>query len=196
MKTKTLSMQYKRKRLHITNYKKRLIILSGNTPRLVIRKSLKNITLQMAVYDDKGDKISLDARSSELKKFGWNFSSGNMCAAYLTGILFGCKAKNADFNLVADIGFFPSTKGSRIYAAIKGAIDSGIKLKCDQAILPKEDRINGKHIVDYANKLKKESSERFEKQFSSHLKKNIDLNSITEQVKVVKENIIKGYKNG
>jgi len=197
MKTKTFSMQYKRKRMHRTDYKKRIKLISGSTQRVVIRKSLKGLIIQLAGYNNTGDKIIIDARCSELKKYGWELPSGNICASYLTGVLFGTKAKNVESDaLIADIGFFPSVKGSRIYAAIKGIIDSGVKVKCDKEILPSEDRVYGKHISDYAEKLKKDSPEKYDKQFSLYLKKNIDLGSIPEYVKKVKENIIRGNKNG
>jgi large subunit ribosomal protein L18 len=39
-----------------------------------------------------------------------------------------------------------STKGSRIYAALKGVLDSGIKVPYSEEILPSEDRIKGRHI--------------------------------------------------
>jgi large subunit ribosomal protein L18 len=197
MKTKTFSVQYKRKRVHRTDYKKRVKLISGNYPRVVIRKSLRNIILQLVLYESNGDRIIVDARCTELKKYGWELSSGNICSAYLAGILLGTKAKKEKFeDLVADFGFFPSVKGSRMYAAIKGIIDSGLKVRCGDTVLPDEDRIYGKHIVGYADKLKKESPEKFERQFSLYLKKNVDLNSIPEHVKKVKENIIRGNKNG
>lgn len=198
MKTKTFSMQYRRKRIHRTDYKKRIKLISGNMPRIVIRKSLRNIILQLASYDNNGDRIIVDARCSELKKYGWELPSGNICSAYLTGILFGAKAKKIEKfeKFIADFGFFPSVKGSRMYAAIKGIMDSGLNISCDKEILPNEDRVYGKHIVNYAEKLKKESPEKFERQFSLYLRKKIDLESIPECVKKVKENIIRGNKNG
>ena len=49
-------------------------------------------------------------------------------------------------NAVLDIGLNVSTKGSRIYAALKGAIDSGLKIPHNKDILPDEKRIKGNHI--------------------------------------------------
>jgi len=197
MKTKTFSMSYKRKRLHKTDYKKRIKLISSSIPRIIVRKSLKNITLQLAVYDQKGDRIIVGSRSSELKKFGWELPCGNICAAYLTGLLFGSKIKDNKFEyLIADFGFFPSIRGSRMYAALKGVLDSGLKVKCDVSVLPAEDRVLGKHIADYANKLKKENLERFNRQFSDYLKKNIEPGLITDYVKKARENILRENKNG
>ena len=43
---------FKRKRLGITDYKKRLSLLLSNKPRLVIRKSLKHINVQIIEYKE------------------------------------------------------------------------------------------------------------------------------------------------
>jgi large subunit ribosomal protein L18 len=78
---------------------------------------------------------------------------GNVPAAYLTGLLAGKKAKRLNVNeAILDIGLQNSTKGSRIYAAVKGIIDSGVNVPHDVEMLPKEDRLTGKHIVG-ANKI-------------------------------------------
>ena len=47
---------------------------------------------------------------------------------------------------VLDIGLNVSTKGSRIYAALKGVVDSGINIPHSPEIFPSEDRLAGKHI--------------------------------------------------
>jgi large subunit ribosomal protein L18 len=81
-----------------------------------------------------------------LKKLGW-VRTGNVPASYLTGLLAGKKAKNKKVEeAILDMGLQISTKGSRIYAALKGVLDSGIKVPCSEEILPSEDRIRGKHI--------------------------------------------------
>ena len=62
--------------------------------------------------------------------------------------------------------------------------------------MPAEDRVLGKHIADYANKLKKDNPERFNRQFSDYLKKNIEPGLITDYVKKARENILRENKNG
>ena len=47
---------------------------------------------------------------------------------------------------IADIGLHASTKGNRIYAAIKGVVDSGVNVPCGEEIFPDEERIRGEHI--------------------------------------------------
>jgi len=149
-----MKLELKRKRLGKTNYRKRLKLLLANKPRLVVRKSLKNISVQIVEYDGKGDRVILSAHSSELKKYGWQGNKGNMPTSYLVGLLIGNKAKKKDIKeLVLDIGLQNSVKGSRIYSLLKGCIDTGLNIPHSKNILPMEDRIKGKHIKNFdANK--------------------------------------------
>ena len=63
---------YKRKKNGKTDYKKRLKLLKSRKPRLVIRKSLTQITAQVIQYQDEGDKVLVSAHSSELKALDTN----------------------------------------------------------------------------------------------------------------------------
>ena len=153
---KSYLIQFKRRRENKTNYRKRLALLKSDKTRLVIRRSLSNITVQFVNFLPKGDETIASATSAELKKFGWN-RTGNIPASYLTGLLAGKKAKDKKIDeAILDLGLNISTKGSRIYAALKGVLDSGIKVPHSEEILPSEDRIKGKHI-----------SEDLEKQFEN-----------------------------
>lgn len=140
--------QFKRRRENKTNYKKRLGLLKSGKTRLVIRKSLCNISVQFINYKPEGDQTVVSTVSTELKKLGWN-KTGNVPAAYLTGFLAGKKAKEKKVGeAILDLGLQTSTKGSRIYAALKGVLDSGINIPHSKDILPSEDRIKGKHISE------------------------------------------------
>ena len=141
---------FKRKKLGKTDYRKRLKLLLANKPRLVVRKSLKNILVQIVEYGEKGDKVILSAHSSELKKYGWEGNKGNIPTSYLVGLLIGNKAKKKDFKeLILDIGLQNSVKGSRIYSLLKGCIDMGLNVPHSKDILPMEERIKGKHIENF-----------------------------------------------
>ena len=141
-------MQHKRRRNLKTNYKKRLALIKSEKARLVIRKRLNNISVQFINFDSKGDKTIASAFSTELKKLGWKFSLGNIPSAYLTGLLAGNKAKGKIKEAVLDIGLQTSIKGSRIYSALKGVLDSGVNVNHSENILPSEDRIKGLHISE------------------------------------------------
>lgn len=143
----TYRMPFKRRRLGKTDYKRRLQLLLSKKPRLVVRKSLKYIRAQIIEFDKSGDKTLVAASSQELKKLGWNFACDNLPAAYLTGLLIGKKALQKNIkDVVLDIGLYPSTKGNRIYAVAKGAIDSGLNVPVNEEVLPSKERINGLHV--------------------------------------------------
>ncbi len=145
-------MQFKRRLNKKTNYVKRLALLKSERTRLVIRKSLSNISIQFINFKPSGDETIIGANSTELKKLGWT-KCGNIPAAYLTGLLAGKKAKEKNIKeAVLDLGLQTSTKGSRLYAALKGVIDSGVNVPYSKEILPSEDRIKGKHISEEISK--------------------------------------------
>ena len=140
----TFKMPFRRRREGKTNYKKRLKLLLSKKPRLVVRKSLKYIRAQIVEFDKKGDKTLASAFSRELKKLGWKYACDNLPAAYLTGLLIGKRALEKGISeAVLDMGLYPSTKGSRIYACVKGALDAGLKIPCSEDVLPSEERIKG-----------------------------------------------------
>jgi large subunit ribosomal protein L18 len=152
MKKSTGVILLKRRREKRTNYKKRLALLKSDKTRLVIRKRLSNISVQFINFDSKGDQTITSAFSSELKKHGWT-KTGNIPAAYLTGLLAGKRAKAKKIEeAVLDLGLQTSTKGSRLYAALKGVLDSGVNVPHSETILPNEDRIKGKHISEEITK--------------------------------------------
>ena len=146
-----MTLPYKGKKR--TDYKQRLGLLKSRKLRLVVRKSLNNILLQIIKYEDDGDKILVSAHSTILKKYGWKFHKGNIPAAYLTGLVLGNEAKKKEINdAILDLGLNRSIKGSVQYAALKGVLDSGIEIKHGKDIFPKEDRLNGKSINEEVNK--------------------------------------------
>jgi len=193
--SKSYTVKFRRKRLRKTDYKARLRLLVSKKNRLVIRKTLNQIYLQIINYDKNGDKVLFTLNSKILKKYGWGYGLNNLSASYLTGLLFGLGAKKKKItNLILDIGLSSSIKGSVYYAALKGVLDSGIEVPHDKKILPNEDRVKGKHIVDYALLLKKQP-ELYKKQFSSHLKNNVSLENLTKTFDAIKEKILAEYKN-
>ncbi len=138
----------RRHRKSRTDYRMRLGLLKSKKPRLVVRKSLKNIRIQFVEYDQSGDKILASAISNELvNKYKWKYSVATTPAAYLTGLIAGQKAKeNGIKDCVLDIGRYRPTKGNKLFAALKGVVDAGINCPHDKDILPSEDRIFGKHL--------------------------------------------------
>jgi large subunit ribosomal protein L18 len=150
---------FKRKREGKTNYKKRLSLLTSGKPRLVVRKSLKNILAQIIEFHPDGDKVLASAHSKDLIKMGWKGYGRNVTAAYLVGLLCGKRAQNAGVKeAILDLGFYQTIKGSVIYAALKGAVDSGLIVPHSEKVFPAEERIAGEHLTKGQN-LKKNFEE-------------------------------------
>lgn len=141
---KTYTVPFRRKRQGKTNYKKRLGLLKSKSLRLVVRKSNKHTLVQLINYTDIGDKVNLSVSSKHLLKFGWDKSTGNIPAAYLTGLLLGNKAKGK--KAILDLGLQTPISGSRLFAVLKGVLEGGLNISVDESVFPSEDRIMGKHI--------------------------------------------------
>ena len=143
-------MIFKRKRQGKTNYKKRLEYLKSGTPRLVIRKSLKNILAQVIEYAPSGDKVIVSAHTKELsKKYGWD-SKTNIPTAYLLGLLISKKIKGKSIKkLILDPGLKKPTKNSLIYSFLKGAVDFGLNIPHSKEVFPTDKRILGEHIKNF-----------------------------------------------
>lgn len=160
-------VKHRRRRELKTNYRKRLKLLKSGKIRVVVRKSLKHMRVQFIKWTGEGDHTIVQAFSKELVKYGWDHYCGNVPAAYLTGLLAGLKAKKAGIKEgVLDIGLQTSTKGGRIYAALKGVLDAGIHVPHSEEILPSEERIYGKHISEDMEKKVKEVAERIRGAFN------------------------------
>ena len=58
----------------------------------------------------------------------------------------GAAAKKAKItSAVADTGLYSSTKGSVIYAVIKGAVDAGLDIPHSPKVFPSDERLQGQH---------------------------------------------------
>ncbi|MEM5870744.1 MAG: 50S ribosomal protein L18 [Candidatus Aenigmatarchaeota archaeon] len=152
----TYKMPYKRRRKFKTDYRQRIGLLKSGKIRLVVRKTNKYIIAQLVKSKEAQDYTIIGITSKILKdKYNWQYSCKNLPAAYLTGLIIGKLAlKNNIQEAILDIGLNRSTKGNRIYAVLKGAIDAGLKIPHNEKILPSQDRIEGRHIASYIEKFK------------------------------------------
>lgn len=190
MKKIKYTVRYRRRLKGKTNYKKRLRLLQSKKPRLVLRHSLNSVIAQIVGFMKEGDVVLASAHSRELKKLGWNFNGRNTSSAYLVGLIIGKKAVGKGIKeAVLDIGLKKAVKGSRLLACLKGAVDAGLNIKHAVDVLPKKERIQGKHIEDYANKLK-EKKEIYQKQFSGYIKAGVDPTKITKVFDDIKKKIM------
>jgi len=138
----------RRQREGRTDYRKRLRLLRSRKIRLVVRNSLKNIRVQFIDYHETGDKVIASATSNELvTKYNWKYATSTTPAAYLTGMLAAKRAKDKGIEeSILDIGRNVPTTGAKVFAALKGVIDTGITCPHDKEKIPNEDRLTGKHL--------------------------------------------------
>jgi len=135
----------KRKKQGKTDYGARIHLLKSANPRLVIRKSNMYITAQVVETKEAQDKTICYVHSKELAKQGWKSSFKNLQAAYLVGKMIAKKAQEKKIKICnLDIGRQTSTKGSKLYAVVKGAIESGLEINCDKKMLPSDERVQNK----------------------------------------------------
>jgi len=180
MKTQTFAVQYRRKRSGKTDYRRRVRMISGFDTRIVVRRTLGGLLLQVAEYGNTGDKVTHSVRSQDLKKLGWNYDPKNLPSAYLAGYKLGKMIGNKE--IIADIGETKSVGGGRIYAALKGLVDAGVALRVSEEVLPPMNRINGSHIAAYAKHLKEKGEKIYQKQFGAAVKRG-----------AIPENIVKAF---
>ncbi len=164
-----MTIPYRRKREGKTDYNRRRKLIGSGELRLVIRRSNKNIVIQIVKYEDKGDRVLVSANTRELIKRGWQGARSNLPAAYLTGLLAGKKAQKQKIKkAILDVGLHTPIKGSVIYAALKGVVDGGVEVPYSEDVIPKQERIEGKHIMlNTKTKFTKTSKEKIQEQFKT-----------------------------
>ncbi len=136
-----------------TDYGKRLKLLKSNSPRLIFRKTNRYIIAQYVTSRQAQDKIEIGITSKKLKGFGWpeNFEGSlkSIPAAYLTGLLMGREINKKGLKTpIVDFGMMRVLAKNRGFAFLKGIIDAGVKIKCDEEQFPEEERISGKNMKE------------------------------------------------
>jgi len=182
---------FKRRRKGLTDYRTRMKMLLSGKPLLVVRKTNTQVIVQVVKPEVKGDRVLAQATGRELRtKFGWPASGKNTPAAYLVGYLAGLRALKAGVKeAILYIGLHRAVKGARVFAALKGALDAGLKVPHSSEILPSEERIKGLHIAKHAKMLKDTDPTAFERQFSAYLKSGFDPEKIVEVFEEIKKKI-------
>lgn len=139
---------YRRRREGRTDYRRRLSLLRGERPRVVVRKSLHHLSVQVVRFHLRGDEVVTSAHSKELSRFGWEGPTGNVPAAYLTGLLAARRAREAGVpEAVLDLGLYPPSRGGRVFAALRGMVDGGLVVPHGEDVLATEERVRGEHIA-------------------------------------------------
>jgi len=147
---------YRRRREGKTNYRKRLRLLLGRKPRIVVRITNRRVIAQFIEYEPDGDRVMLSVSSDMLRNYGYLGDLNNTPASYLTGILFARNCLDSGYSSgILDIGLRVPSRGSRVFAFLKGVVDAGMDVPHSPEVFPDESRIRGEHIAEYYKGAKK-----------------------------------------
>ncbi|MAG79169.1 50S ribosomal protein L18 [Candidatus Pacearchaeota archaeon] len=141
----------RRRKENKTDYLKRIKLLKNNSPRITFRKTNKYVISQYITSKQAQDKIKIGVNSKQLIKYGWpkefEGSLKSIPASYLTGFLIGKTILKEKLETpTIDFGMIRPLHKTRIYAFLKGLIDSGIEIKHKKDIFPDEEKIKGKYM--------------------------------------------------
>ncbi|KNC97249.1 ribosomal 60S subunit protein L5 [Spizellomyces punctatus DAOM BR117] len=218
---------YARKRL-VTQAKNKY-----NSPkyRLVVRITNKDIITQIVYAKLQGDVVLAAAYAHELPRYGIKHGLTNWAAAYATGLLLarrvlaklGLDSKYEGqtepdgekyeveplddgprpFTAYLDTGLRRTTTGHRIFGALKGAADGGLRVPHSESRFPGWDGkeidaellrgyIFGRHVADYMEYLQEEDEEAYKRQFASYIEDEVEPDDLedlyTEAHKAIREN--------
>ncbi len=180
----TYRVPFRRRREGKTKYKTRFALLKSRKPRIVVRKTNRDLIVHLVTYSPEGDVTKARVTKKELEKHGW-YVKPNTPTAYLYGILLAKKALKLGIKeAILDIGLHTPTKNSVVFAVAKGALDGGLNLKLGTEL--DENRINGSVIANYAKSLKELDENKYKRVFSTYLKRGIkpeELPKLFEKVK-------------
>jgi large subunit ribosomal protein L18 len=133
-----------------TDYRKRMILLKADKPRIVIRRTNKYFIVQLVESSEAQDKVVKTLSSKVLLNHGWSKDSvgslKSVPAGYLTGKIFAKEL--GDTECIIDLGMVKTIFGNRAFAVVKGLVDGGAKISANKKVFPSEERIKGEHLKD------------------------------------------------
>lgn len=102
------------------------------------------------------------------------------------------------FRCVLDVGIRPTTRGARLFGALKGASDGGLDIPHNHKRFPgydpeegeydasaHRDRIFGQHVANYMRGLQEEDAAQYEKQFSQYIKAGVSPDDVEDMLQKV-----------
>jgi large subunit ribosomal protein L18 len=154
------------------------------------------VTAQIVEAQPKSDITLASSHSSELGSFGWKGGTGNLPAAYLTGLLLGLRARSKGIETaVLDVGVKKPVAGSRTYATLKGALDSGLVVPHREDVLAKEERVEGKHISSYGALLADSEEATYQRRFSRLLSLGASPEKLPDLFKSTRSRILESFED-
>ena len=199
--------------------------------RMIVRFTNRDIVCQIAYSTLAGDVVVCSAYAHELKRYGLKAGQTNYSAAYCTGLLlarrtlqkFGLdkayegntgEELGEDYNVEAndegprpfycilDTGLKRTSTGSKVFAALKGALDGGLDIphnekrfagyepdekEFDPEVMSKY--IFGGHVAEYMEEMIEEDPEKYQTHFAEFLKNGIEPDNMEEMYEAVHEAI-------
>ena len=185
----------RRRREGVTDYRARKKAISSKSVLLVVRFSNKNVSAQFVTPKVKGDDVLASAHSRQLRKLGWKGSLKSTPASYLLGLVAGraAVAKGVSEAVLYN-GLSPFVSGARVPAFVKGVVDAGVVVPMSDEVIPKDERIQGKSIADYAGKLAADDKEAYARIFSGLLKEGFKPEGYPAEFAKMKSSISGGKK--
>lgn len=194
-----------------------------NTPkyRMVVRFTNRDVICQIAYATLAGDVVVSSAYAHELPRYGLKMGLTNYAAAYCTGLLlarrtlqkFGLDAAyegntedlGADYNVdaadegprpfmaILDTGLKRTSTGSKVFAALKGALDGGMDIPHNEKRFIGYDRdakefdpemlrkyIFAGHVGEYMEELMEEDPEKYQTHFAEYVKAGVEPDGLEE----------------
>jgi len=182
--------------------------------RFVVRRTHRDLITQIISADLTHDCVLASAYSHELPRYGIKLGLTNYAAAYATGLLLARRVNKkfeldyegnteingedynvdaaddgkAPFKALLDVGLQRTTRGARLFGALKGACDGGVNVPHKDRRFPgttkegKEYKPNpevhrkyifGGHVAEYMARLEGEDEDALKKQFGRYVKEGI-----------------------
>jgi len=195
-----------------------------NSPkyRFVVRITNKDVICQVAYAKIVGDVILASAYSHELPRYGMPVGLTNYSACYATGLLLARRLlrklkldtqyvgkEEVDgemfsveqvvdgpkpFYALLDVGLARTTTGSRVFAALKGAVDGGLNIPHSEKRMRGYDPVTksyeaedargfilGEHVADYMANLQEEDPDKYQKVFSQYIEHDIEGDALEDK---------------
>jgi len=203
--------------------------------RLIVRFTNRYCLAQVAYATIAGDIVVAQASSKELENYGVPAGFKNYAAAYCVGLLIARRTltkfglaeaikgkeeidgeefhvedednEQRPFKCILDVGIRRTCVGSRMWGALKGAVDGGLHVPHSSKNFPgfkpaeekgqeseydaeaHKDRIFGNHVKEYMEMLAEEDPTKYEAHFAKFIENDIDADKMEDMYTEAHEKI-------
>jgi len=198
--------------------------------RMIVRVSNRYVTCQIAHSTIAGDMILSQAHSKELLKYGLpgKFGLKNWTACYATGLLLARRTlkklgldaiyegqveadgedyevedvddKPRPFSVCLDVGLATTSTGARVFGALKGALDGGLRIPHSVRRWPasEKDQLDSEllrkyifagHVGEYMEVMEEDDEEGYKEMFAKYLEQDVTADNMEETWQAVYDQI-------